>query len=53
MVRLYDFVLDSNESIRRVRRAVRVKKKKSGPPPKRIKYGVQVPRTIKEVMLFQ
>ena len=50
--RLYDFVLDDHDNIRCVRRAVCAKKKKSGPHPKRLKYGVQVPRTVKEAINF-
>ena len=52
VARLYDFVLDDHDNIRRVRRAVRAKKKKPGPPPKRLKFGVQVPRTVKEAINF-
>lgn len=48
MVRLYDFVLDDDDNIRRVRRAVRAKKKNKKAPPKKLKYGVQVPRNVDE-----
>ena len=49
MVRLYDFVLDDDENIRRVRRALRAKKKnKRKAPPKRFKYGVQVPKDVND-----
>ena len=47
IARLYDFVLNDDDTIRKVRRAVRAKKKKlKGKPPTRFKYGVQVPRNI-------
>eukprot|EP00557_Chaetoceros_sp_GSL56_P014026 CAMPEP_0176478512 /NCGR_PEP_ID=MMETSP0200_2-20121128/1227_1 /TAXON_ID=947934 /ORGANISM="Chaetoceros sp., Strain GSL56" /LENGTH=1865 /DNA_ID=CAMNT_0017874457 /DNA_START=317 /DNA_END=5915 /DNA_ORIENTATION=+ len=50
IVRLYDFFLDDDDNIRKVRRAVRAKKKKAGLAPrgKVFKFGIQVPRTIKE-----
>jgi len=50
IVRLYDFFLDDNDNIRKVRRAVRAKKKKAGLAPrgKVFKFGIQVPRNIKE-----
>ncbi len=45
MVRLCNFVLDDDDDIRRVRRAVRAKNKnKRKAPPKRLKYGVQEPK---------
>ena len=47
---LYDFELDAHVRVRRTRRPkVRPKKrKKIGPPMERLKYGVQVPRNVKE-----
>ena len=52
ITRLYDFVLDDNDNVCRVRRAVRAKKKnkKFKPRSKNFKYGVQVPRTIAEAL---
>ncbi len=52
IARLYDFVLDDDDNIRRVRRVVRSnKKKKFKPPPKkRLKYGVEVPNTVKQAL---
>ena len=53
LVRLYDFVLDENNNVRRVRRAVRAKKKRgvqTYPRPQRLKYGVKVPNTVKEAI---
>ena len=53
IARLYDFVLDDDDIVRHVRRAARAKKKrKSVPPLKRYKYGIQVPRTVKEAIIF-
>lgn len=50
IVQLYDFFLDDDDNIRKVRRAVRAKKKKArlAPRAKVFKFGIQVPRTIKE-----
>ena len=50
ITRLYDFFLDNDDNIRKVRRAVRAKKKKAGMGPrgKVFKFGIQVPRTCKE-----
>ena len=49
ITRLYDFYLDDNDSIRTVRKAVRAKKKKPFNLQSNIfKYGIQVPRTVKQ-----
>jgi hypothetical protein len=49
---LYDFDLDERDNICRVRRAgIRSKKrKKKAPQRERLKYGVQVPRNVKEAL---
>lgn len=46
--RLYDFYLDDNDDIKRIRRNVKAKKKYRGPPKTQMKYGIEVPRTVKE-----
>ena len=48
--RLYDFHLDSEENIKYSRRTKR--KKKKGPSRPTMKYGVQVPRNVKEAYLL-
>ena len=53
MVRLYDFHLDENEEVYSVRRAstqTNKKKKKKYDPKPQFKYGVKVPRTIKQAI---
>ena len=52
IARLYDFFLDDNDCVYKVRRAIRAKKKKAGlgPRGKIFKFGLQVPRTIKEAL---
>ena len=54
MTRLYKFTIDQDDNLRKVCRAVRAKKKTKlrGPPPKHLKYGIQVPRTVKEAYEF-
>ena len=50
IARLYDFFLDDDDNIYKLRRAVRAKKKKAGlgPRGKIFKFGLQVPQNIKE-----
>ena len=53
MNELFDFELDGNENIRKVRRIqlnTRKKKKKVFCNKTKFKYGVQVPRNIKEAL---
>ena len=51
VARLYDFFLDDDDNIRKIRRQkVRAKKKKSGFGQKVFKFGIQVPRTVKEAL---
>jgi hypothetical protein len=55
MVRLYDFHLDDNDEVYAVRRAVQggnKKRKKKYDPKPQFKYGVQVPRNMKQAMKF-
>jgi hypothetical protein len=55
MARIYDFHLDENEEVFSVRRAVQnsnKKKKKKYDPKPQFKYGVQVPRNIKQAIDF-
>eukprot|EP00957_Ditylum_brightwellii_P181572 13830723-Ditylum_brightwellii.AAC.1 len=48
---LYDFYLDEDKSIRKVRRVIRAKKKKAkGPRTTVYKYGVEVPRNVKHAL---
>eukprot|EP00957_Ditylum_brightwellii_P128100 9770462-Ditylum_brightwellii.AAC.1 len=51
VVRLYDFYLDGNEQVRKVRHAVRAKKRdKKGPRTMVCKYGVEVPQGVKHAL---
>jgi hypothetical protein len=55
MAKLYDFHLDDNDEVYSVRRALKhsnKKKKKKYDPKPQFKYGVQVPRNIKQAMEF-
>ncbi len=53
MVKLYDFHLDDNEEVYSVRRAVvNSKKKKKYDAKPQLKYGVQVPKNVKQAMEF-
>lgn len=55
IIRLYDFELDDDDNVRTIRRVVRAGKKKKGKRPKpkeRMKYGIQVPKDIKEALEF-
>eukprot|EP00957_Ditylum_brightwellii_P018686 1404063-Ditylum_brightwellii.AAC.1 len=51
IVRLYDFYLDNHNKDRRIRRAVRARKKKAeGPRMMVLKYGVEVPQSVKHAI---
>jgi len=50
IARLYDFFLDDHDQIYKVRRVIRKKKKFKGPPKKKMKFGIQVPRTVEEAL---
>ena len=55
ITRLYDFYLDENNNIYSVRRAVINKGKRKRKPFKekpRYKYGVKIPRDVKEALEF-
>ena len=55
MVKLHDFHLDDNEeacSVRRATKSRNKKKKKKCDPKPQFKYGVQVPRNIRQAMDF-
>eukprot|EP00957_Ditylum_brightwellii_P086369 6572229-Ditylum_brightwellii.AAC.1 len=48
---LYDFYLDEDENIRKVRRVIQAKKKKAkGPRNTVIKYGIKVPQNAKHAI---
>ena len=49
VARLYDFFLNENNEIKRARWAIRAKKKRVyGPKEKKLKFGIEVPRTVKD-----
>ena len=50
IVRLYDFYLDGNDEVYSVRRAQNRKRKKAYNPQKQYKFGVQVPRNVREAL---